>query len=131
MSLKEKIILKSGSFELYSEGYLKMTMSNFSEVDLEEAKEREKVFLKLCKNKPMPFVFETRSKLIDYTDEAREYMANNSNMDNIRLAEAFIVDNIGVKLFIKNYLEKNRHKCPSKVFNNEKEALEWIAQFIK
>jgi len=125
------VTLKSGAFEVCPEGYLLVRMSDYAVVDLEEAKEREKVFLTLCKDNPMPFVVITKSKLIEYTDEAREYMANNSRMDEIRLAEAFVSTNIGVQLFIENYLKKNPNKCPSKIFKDKEEAIEWVKQFIK
>jgi len=128
MRIEKKITLESGTLELHSEGYLIVSMSEYAKVDLAEAQKREKAFLALC-NKPMPFVIRTKSKLIDYTDEAREFMAKNSTMDSIRVAEAFICNNLGVQLFIENYLKKNPEKCPSKIFTDEKDAINWIGQF--
>ena len=130
MSNRKKITLPSGSIELHPDGYLKVIMSDYSEIDLEEAKKREAAFFEVSNKIPMPFLIETRSKLIDYSEEARAFFANNSKMDTIRLAEAFIVNNIGIRLFIENYIRKNPQKCPVKIFKNEDDAVEWIQQFI-
>ena len=130
MESENKIELESGTLEIHPDGYLKGVMGKYSDITLEEAKKREEAFLKLCNGKPYPFLFETRSSLINYSEEAREYFANSSKMMEIRLAEAFIVDNSGVRLFIMDYLKKNPTKCPTKIFTNEEDAIIWLKEFI-
>lgn len=130
MDLKKKIELKSGSLELHPDGYIKGIMADYAEISLEEAINRENAFIELCFGIPRPFIFDTRSKLIDYTEEAREYMANSQKMKAIRIADAFLVDNIGVRLFVKDYIRKNPSKCPSQVFSNEENAINWIKKFL-
>ena len=78
----------------------------------------------------MPFLIDTRSKFIEYSSEAREYMAN-SRLKEVRSAEIFIITNMGIKILVDDYIRKNPVKCPVKIFKNEEDALEWIAHFLK
>lgn len=131
MCIQKKISLDSGTIEVRNNKYVEITFFDFNEITLEEVLKREEAILEVCNGKPMPFLIETRSTFINYSEEAREYMANKSKLTPVRLAEAFIVNNLGVKILIQNYLKKNPEKCPAEVFKDKEVAVNWMDQFIE
>lgn len=123
-----KVQLESGSIELCNGSYIKMVLSDYLQMTITELKKRESVIIELCQDRPMPFVIDTRDKFIDYLADARDYIANKSQIAHLRQAEAFITNSIGIRLILNNHMKMNPNQ-PAKIFETEKDALEWISQF--
>lgn len=124
--------LDSGSFKKVKEGYILITYKSHPVIDLEEVKCRDQAILELCNNKPTPLLIDTIGSLINYTTEAREYMANMAEIYPFRKAEAFIIskNNVGLKLLVNNYIQLNKDKCPVKIFDDKIEATNWVRSFL-
>lgn len=69
-------------------------------------------------------IVDTRASY-DSTIEARDYYAE-SDYSKHRFADAFIVNSLPMRLLVNFYISFNKPKIPSKMFNNEESALDWI-----
>lgn len=61
----------------------------------------------------------------DSTLEARNFYAE-SDYSKYRYADAFIVNSLPMRLLVNFFIAFNKPKIPSKMFNNEESALDWI-----
>lgn len=66
----------------------------------------------------------------DSTPESRSFYAE-SEYSNYRYADAFIVNSLPMRLLVNFFITFNKPKIPSKMFNNEESALNWIQSLKK
>ena len=62
--------------------------------------------------------------------EARNYYSESEYTD-YRYADAFIVTSLPMRLLVNFYISFHKPKIPTKMFNNEKKAIEWINSLKK
>ena len=55
----------------------------------------------------------------------REYLASSARYRN-KVAEAFVVKNLSQRLIANFHLRVSRHTCPTEVFNEEHDAIQWV-----
>ncbi|MCB0410145.1 MAG: hypothetical protein KDD29_07985, partial [Flavobacteriales bacterium] len=112
--------------------YILIKYNNYPNIDIEEVKRRDQAIFELCDYQSTPLLIDTRGSLIEYSTEAREYMANAAEIYRYRKAEAFIItkNNVGLKMLVNSYVKLNETKCPVKIFDNEKDALDWLHNFL-
>lgn len=48
-----------------------------------------------------------------------------------KVAEAFVVRNLGQRIIANFYLRIKRHACPTEVFNSEEEAIKWVKMYCR
>jgi hypothetical protein len=61
----------------------------------------------------------------DSSLEARNYYAE-SDYSKYRYADAFIVNSLPMRMLVNFFISFNKPKIPSRMFNNEESAYEWI-----
>jgi hypothetical protein len=61
----------------------------------------------------------------DSAPEARSFYAE-SDYSKYRYADAFIVNSLPMRLLVNFFIAFNKPKIPSKMFNNEESAVNWI-----
>lgn len=61
----------------------------------------------------------------NFTSEAREFSASEEGL-KFTIADALISKNLAHKILINFYLKFNKPPKPSRVFENEEEAMEWL-----
>jgi hypothetical protein len=66
----------------------------------------------------------------DSTPESRSFYAE-SDYSKYRYADAFIVNSLPMRLLVNFFITFNKPKIPSKMFNNEENAYEWINSLKK
>ena len=66
----------------------------------------------------------------DTTVEARNFYAE-SDYSKHRYADAFIVNSLPMRLLVNFFIAFNKPKIPSKMFNNEESALNWVNNLKK
>lgn len=66
----------------------------------------------------------------DSTPESRSFYAE-SDYSKYRYADAFIVNSLPMRLLVNFFITFNKPKIPSKMFNNEESAYEWIHSLKK
>ena len=70
------------------------------------------------------------TSLFDSSPEARNFYAE-SDYAKHRYADAFIVNSLPMRLLVNFFIAFNKPKIPSKMFNNEENALNWINSYKK
>jgi hypothetical protein len=66
----------------------------------------------------------------DSSVEARNFYAE-SDYSKHRYADAFVVNSLPMRLLVNFFIAFNKPKIPSKMFNNEESALQWINSLKK
>lgn len=60
----------------------------------------------------------------------REYMQGKSRYAH-KIAEAFVVKNLGQRILANFYLRVARPACPTEVFTTEEEAIKWVKMYCR
>jgi hypothetical protein len=60
----------------------------------------------------------------------REYLAGNSRYAH-KIAEAFVVKNLGQRILANFHLRIVRPACPTEVFTTEEEAVKWVKMYCR
>lgn len=109
--------------------YIYLKYKDYSSVDYEEAKVHAKFLIELCEGKRYPFILDGRDVHAKFTHEARDFFSNYEPLIKIRSAQAFIINNTPNRLLLKFYLKFHPPANPVKIFNNLKDAEDWVMQF--
>jgi len=92
--------------------------------ELEDGKNIVKTFEKL-KGKEKCLVLIVAPENGSFTKENREYVAS-EEVSKIVKADAFVIRSLGVKLLMNGYLRINKPNRPTRFFNSENSAVEWL-----
>lgn len=99
-----------------------------SDVDIDEVNILEvgKSVLELCKDEPHYFIIDVRNCFGNYSNEAREYMAKDPEINKVRKAFAIITNSLGTRILANFYMNFNKPLSPGKLFTDEHKALVWL-----
>jgi hypothetical protein len=75
-------------------------------------------------------VVHSAGSLTTIEPEVREYLASNSRYAH-KIAEAFVVKNLGQRILANFYLRISRPSCPTEVFTTEEEAVKWVKMYCR
>lgn len=78
--------------------------------------------------KQMPFMF-SAGENVTITKEARDNATNLEDKSPLS-ATAIVITNLAYMLIASFYMKFNKPKGPYKIFKNEKDAVEWLKQFV-
>ena len=104
-------------------GLLKIVLSDYDEITVDDVKEQRKVAAELTAGNPH-VVLAIAGRGTSATKEAREY--SSSNIPDGRMAEAILIKSLPVRLMGKFFINFHKPTIPTKLFENENEALEWL-----
>ena len=126
----EKITTKTAEIFLYDNSILVVRfIEGIGDIDLQEAKAQFDAGFKLTGGKKIPVLVDVRPSFHSLTKEAKEFAAKN----DMKTAEAILVNSLHQRLigtfFLKLVSSFSSH--PTKIFNNENEALKWLNSFVK
>lgn len=96
-------------------------------VDLAVAQKAVAIRVAVMDNKKYPFLIRVRY-LKGSTKEARDYLASEEGCQNFAAA-AFCIDSVIKNVIISMYLYLNKPIVPTKIFNDEQKALEWLQTY--
>ena len=108
-----------------NKGVLKVVLSDYDEITLEDVIEQRKIAHDLTLGKPH-VVLAIIGRRTSATKEAREY--SSSNIPEGRIAEAILIKSLPVRLMANFYININKPKVATKLFDNETEAIIWLNQ---
>lgn len=100
------------------------------EMTLAHAVAHEKAILKECKGRGRAFLVDARGNYSLLTPEAREYMAKSEAVNEVRLVEAILVNNLPNRLTANAFAKINKPNCEVKVFADEAKAVQWLKQSL-
>ncbi|MCW3072246.1 MAG: hypothetical protein JWO44_2136 [Bacteroidetes bacterium] len=131
---KEKIrILSEKKFEAISvairiDGLAQVSISGDEEIDVQHVKLIVDRLEELGSGKRFPLLILV-SEYILPTPEARAYIASPES-DPFASAEAYVIRSFPQKLVGNIYLGFNKPARPTRLFNNEEKAIEWLKTFL-
>lgn len=74
-------------------------------------------------------IVDTRSNYNSSQEVSNHYA--NSDYNKYRYADAFIVNSLAMRLLVNFYIRFHKPKIPTKLFNDEQSALNWINSLKK
>lgn len=121
-----------GHVEIDSYGFCRVTFdtSKTDTLDVVNAEEMVEALFATCRGKKHAVLTDSRGTVGTVTPKAREYIRNAPKMIQVRLAVAFVVDSTANRMIANLYIKFNRPSNPTKVFNNEADAVVWLQQFV-
>lgn len=96
------------------------------EISLEDALLHTAVLDKLNGGQPVHTIVDFRDIHVAFTNEARDYFAQNEQHSALRMSQALILSSLAHRIVGNFYLKFNRPNCPARIFANPQDALEWI-----
>lgn len=69
------------------------------------------------------------NEFIQVGDDARKYAAGEDS-NKYTIADAFVINSIALKLVGNFYIRYNKPVRPTRIFNNEEDALVWLRNFL-
>jgi hypothetical protein len=121
------IKLKHAEITHYQENIYVLTFEDDYEVELEDAIEIDKAFIKITNNTKFSVIVDARDKFSSITNDARNFFANDPEIIPIREKIAIVVNNMPTKILANFFMRFNRPQTPTKVFNNLEEAVKWLS----
>ena len=128
MDTIDKIKTATGSVSFQEEGIVRYQIDQTDEITLQNVEE----FLEAVRNLGDGKAFcnlVIMKEFIQVGEDARKYAAGEeSNIYTI--ADAFVIDSIGLKIVGNFYIRYNKPVRPTRIFNNEADALVWLRTFL-
>ncbi len=128
ISIIRNIDLDIANISIRSDGIMHVTMKNKEEFGIDEVKLIRRTRKELAQGKSYPILY-TGDKLVLPTKEARAYMAEKSDQE-LAKAEAMIIKSLPQRMIASTYIRINKPKCPTRFFENESDAIEWLKEFV-
>jgi hypothetical protein len=97
--------------------------------ELEDAIEVNTLIYNLVKGQPFLSLVDISNRYGSISKEAREHFAKDPKTKDIRLAEAFIITNIPMRILANFYKSFHKPNNPIKFFKTKKEAIDWLNSF--
>lgn len=128
ISIIRNIDLDIANISIRSDGIMHVTMKNKEEFGIDEVKLIRRTRKELAQGKSYPILY-TGDKLVLPTKEARAYMAEKTDQE-LAKAEAMIIKSLPQRMIASTYIRINKPKCPTRFFENESDAIEWLKEFV-
>ena len=129
MLTSNMIKLASVNIHLDDDGIVNYHFKDNADVDLEEARQIAEETLSLVKGKPYCSLVEARNIFGTISHEARQFLAEHKEIQRLRMAEAFLVNNLPVRLIVGFYLKHYNYSNPAKVFKEKHLAKDWLLKY--
>lgn len=110
------------------EGLIKSVLSDDVELEIEDVISQRKSYKELVGENPH-VILVIAGHHTSATKEARDYAANNPVTG--RLAEAIVVKSMSVRILGNVFINFHKPSVPTKMFNKEEDAIEWLSKFLK
>lgn len=124
-----KIDLKSTTVELTEEGIMHIHIKDNADMDLNDALKTMEAMGELGKGKKFPVLIDSGT-FINIDKDVKIFSA--SKIGNLfTLADAIACDSLAQKIIATFYTTNNNPAVPTKVFDDRKEAVQWLKTFLK
>ena len=109
---------------LIREDLIQLQIKEGVEIGESEVRKIAEGYEKLTKNKPYAVIVNAKA-FSSVTKKAREVSANELYSPN-RVGSAIMVENLGQQLLASFYINVNKPKVPTRIFQNREKAIEWL-----
>ena len=128
MNTLDKIKTATGNVSFHEEGIVRFEIEKTDEITLQNVKEYIEAVENLGGGRSFCNLI-VMKHFVQVGDDARKYAA--SEESNIyTIADAFIINSIALKLVGNFYIRFNKPVRPTRIFNNEDDALIWLRTFL-
>lgn len=100
-----------------------------NKLTIQEAEDYIDTLHQLCGGKPTPFLIDCRNVFDSMDEGVKQVLYENTKLNEIRKAEAFVVDSLSMRLKLNFYSRVHKPYCPIKIFSNESDAIAWLLSF--
>ncbi len=116
------------SVALRSDGIIKVSINANEEIDIGHVVEVVSAIQKIGHGKKFPVLIIVGEYTLP-TPDARSYVATEES-DPFASAEAYVISSFSQKLVGNVYLSFNKPARPTRLFNSEEKAVEWLKSFL-
>lgn len=128
MNIIDKIEINSGIISFQEKGIVRYQIEQTDEITLQDIKEFIEVVRNLGDGESFCNLIVMKN-FVQVGEDARKYAAcEESNIYTI--ADAFVINSIALKLVGNFYIRYNKPVKPTRIFNNEGDALIWLRTFL-
>ena len=128
MSENRSIETSTSILERTGEGIVIVRKKKNCYVDLDGAKEDYEAHQKLAGNSPSPVML-VMNEMLNASAEAREFFSLPLHAE-YRLAEAYVVNNLAIRMLVTFYMRTVKKTYPIKIFSREDDAMKWLRTFL-
>lgn len=127
-----KIQLKKSSHTLVetSPPIIKMEVNESDFLEVEDVEAVRKVNLEFSQGKPFCILLNTEKGYFNVSPEANKLLTSKEFAEK-RMAAAFIVNSLAARLAGNFFIRLSKRSSPTRMFTNEKDALNWLRSFNK
>lgn len=128
INISDQIQFDLFSITLRSDGLIRVKIKGNEDIDVPQVKQIVDAIEKIGKGKKFPLLF----VVADYTlptADARTYIAI-AESNPFSKGEAFVVQSFPQKLVGNVFLSFNKPVRPTRIFNSEDKAIEWLKGFL-
>jgi hypothetical protein len=97
-------------------------------IELPEYKEFMEGCQSLIGERKVLNIVDLRGQYVYFSKEARAYTASNEQLNNMRIAEAILVDNVAIRIAAQFYLSLFKPPVKTKLFSDLMDAKKWLQQ---
>lgn len=123
----KKLVIHCAELEIQGEDIIKIKLFDDFDFEKKDSEDIIRAINTLTSGKAYYLLTETGNHFTA-TSEAREYMAKEISSTSI-IANAICLRSLPIRLIINVYVRLNKPSVPTKTFNSEATALEWINDF--
>lgn len=120
----KKITIRSAEFCIESEDLIRVTLFDNIEFERSDADELFNVLKQLTSGKKF-YVLTQTYESFTVNSEVRQYLAENIASTGV-ITNAICIKSLPIRFIINGYIKINKPNIPTKTFNSESAALEWI-----
>ncbi|MES2567851.1 MAG: hypothetical protein V4565_13345 [Bacteroidota bacterium] len=125
----KKISIHCADISIESDDLIKVVLFDDIDFEIKDAIELLQAFKELTAGNKY-YMLTITNDSFNATSEVREYVAKNISSTGI-IANAILIKSLPIRLIINAYVIFNKPNIPTKTFNTESVALEWIEDIRK
>lgn len=131
LSKERRIQVSHGHVEIDTYGFCRITFKMHSDqvLDLAAAEEIVEACHQVCQGKQHPFLSDSRGSSGTITAKARHHLRHSTKLERVRKASGFIIESIASSIIANLYIKVNKPVVPTRMFDNELDAVHWLRQF--
>ena len=127
-SLKNHIETKTAHIERNADGIIIVRKKQDAFIELENAIDNCAIHRELANNVPRPCMI-VMDEMQNTSPEALEYYSLPEH-EEYRSAEAFLIEQLGVRLIVDHYIKNSEMSYPRATFSTESEAMTWLSKYV-
>lgn len=124
----KEYIFEESSVNFRSDGLVWVCIKTTNDVEIKHVVEIVSALEEYGKGKKFPLLITTQKYTLP-SPEARAYIAT-AESDPYASAEAYVIQSLAQKLVGNVYIQFNKPARPTRIFNSEEKAIEWLKTFL-